>query len=60
MFNAKVTKEQVGDQNVSMMHLNIHSVKNIGTLESYLAALNHKFTALGISEAYLKDHNADR
>ena len=27
MFNAKVTKEKMGDQNFSMMHLNIRSVK---------------------------------
>ena len=27
MFNAKVTKEKVGDRNFSMMHLNIRSVK---------------------------------
>ena len=61
IFNAKVTKEKVGDQNCSMMHLNIRSVqKNIGTLESYLATLNHKFTIVGISESWLKDHNADR
>ena len=61
MFNAKVTKEKVGDQHFSMMHLNILSVqKNLGTLESYLATLNHKFTIVGISESWLKDHNADR
>ena len=43
------------------MHLNIRSVqKNLGTLESYLATLNHKFTIVGISESWLKDHNADR
>ena len=29
-------------------------------LESYLATLNHKFTIVGISESWLKDHNADR
>ena len=34
--------------------------ENLGTLESYLATLNHKFTVVGISESLLKDHNADR
>ena len=51
----------MGDQNFSMMHLNIRSAqKNLGTLESYLATLNHKFTVIGISESWLKNHNADR
>ena len=41
--------------------MNIRSMqKNLGSLENYLETLDHKFTAIGISESWLKEYNVDR
>ena len=47
-------------QLLSLCHFNIRStVCNLGVFEQYLETLNHSFTAIGITETWFKDNNAD-
>ena len=61
MFNEKIEKRIISNQSFSVLHLNIRSKqKNLRSQENYLEALDHKFTAIGISESWLKEYNVDR
>ena len=61
MFNEKIKKCKISNQSFSVLHMNIRSMqKNLGSLENYLEALDHNFTAIGISESWLKEYNVDR
>ena len=61
MFNDKIKKSKISNQSFSVLHMNIRSMqKNLGSLENYLETLDHKFTAIGISESWLKEYNVDR
>ena len=61
LFNEEIKKKRIHDKCFSLLHSNIRSAKkNLGTLEHYLNTLHHNFTIIGISESWLKDHNADR
>ena len=61
MFNEKIKKCKISNQSFSVLHMNIRSMqKNLGSLENYLEALDHKFTAIGISESWLREYNVDR
>ena len=47
-------------QPLSLCHFDIRSaVCNLGVFEQYLETLNHSFTAIGITETWFKDNNAD-
>jgi len=61
-FNQKIEEcTNISNDSFSMLHVNIRSApKNLGSLENYLNALNHSFTAIGLSETWLKEYNADR
>ena len=55
MFNEKIKKCKISSQSFSVLHMNIRSMqKNLGSPENCLEALDHKFTAIGISESWLK------
>ena len=61
LFNEEIKKKRIHDKCFSLLHSNIRSAqKNLGTLEHFLSTLHHNFTIIGISESWLKDHNADR
>ena len=61
MFNDKIKKSKISNQSFSVLHMNIRSMqKNLGSLENYLETLDHKFTAIGFSESWLKEYNVDR
>ena len=45
---------------LSFMHINAHSIpKNFDLLTLSLSNLNHAFSAIGISETWLNDENAE-
>ena len=59
-FNKKISKLNVDDDCVSMIHLNIRSaIKNLGKFEMYLSNLKHTFPIIAISESWIKNHNVD-
>ena len=60
-FNEKISREYISDNSFSLLHVNIRSVpKNLNSLTNYLETLKHKFSIIGLSETWLKDHNVDR
>ena len=61
MFNDKITKNKISNQSFSVLHMNIRSMqKYLGSHENYLDTLDHKLTAIGISESWMKEYNVDR
>ena len=59
-FNKKISEYDIDEYSFSLMHTNIRSIpRNLGNLENYLDNLNHKFSIVGCSESWLKDHSVD-
>ena len=53
-----LVKDWTDQKNISLMHLNIRSIrKNHTNLDILLKTINHKFSIIGLTETWLKDYN---
>ena len=60
MFNNKLSNLGINSNCWSLFHHNIRSIpNNLSKLENYLSLLEHKFSIIGLSESWLKEHNVD-
>ena len=59
-FINEMSKSYQMKENFSLCHLNIRSMrKNLNSFENYLDLIDHKFTILAFTEAWLKDDDCD-
>ena len=60
-FNKKLSKMNINNDCLSMMHSNIRSApKNISKLDNYLSNLNLDFKIVALTETWLSDETKDR
>ena len=59
-FNQKLSCMDIDDDRLSYVHMNIRSApRNLKFFENYLCTLNHKFSIIGLSETWFKEHNKE-
>ena len=59
-FIQKCNSDSLDNHDFSLLHLNIRSIpKNLLYLTTYLETLLFKFTIIGITETWLKEHNVN-
>ena len=58
-LNKKIDDLKICEDSFSLLHTNIRSAsKNLSRFDEYLSNLHHRFSVVGISESWLKDHNS--
>ena len=59
-INEVITRNNISDEEFSLMHLNIRSLpKNISKLGDFLSLIDNRFSVIGLSETWLHNDNLD-